>query len=255
MCISYTKFRAKYSYLSFMGNNSFKFKQFTVFHDRCAMKVGTDGVLLGAWTDVNGCRSILDVGTGSGLIALMAAQRNGQAKITAIEMDVDAALQAKENVENSRFKERINVLPFSFRDFLLVAASRFDSIVSNPPFFFKSLPSPDLKRTGARHMDSLTPAELFEMSRKLLNDAGTLSLIYPFSERENIMTASKKENFHLSRETVVYPTRSASPKRVLLEFTVGKGDAPVRNELVIEEKRHVYTPEFVHLVQDFYLYL
>lgn len=238
-----------------MGNNSFKFKQFTVFHDRCAMKVSTDGVLLGAWADFADCQSILDVGTGSGLIALMAAQRNSLAKITAIEIDADAALQARENVENSRFKERIKVLPVSFQDFLSAAVSRFDSIVSNLPFFVKSLPSPDLKRTRARHSDSLTPDNLFAISSKLLNDAGTLSLIYPFSEREKIMAVSKKENFHLSRETVVYPTRSASSKRVLLEFTAGKGNAPFRNELVIEEKHHVYTPEFIHLVQDFYLYL
>ena len=238
-----------------MGNNSFKFKQFTVFHDRCAMKVGTDGVLLGAWADFIDCQSIVDVGTGSGLIALMAAQRNSLAKITAIEMDADAALQARENVDNSRFKERIEVLPVSFRDFFPTVTGKFDSIVSNPPFFVNSLPSPDLKRTGARHMDSLTPAELFKMSRKLLNDTGTLSLIYPFSERDNIMTVSEKENFHLSRETVVLPTRSASPKRILLEFTTRSETETDRNELVIEEKRHVYTPEFIHLVQDFYLYL
>lgn len=238
-----------------MGNDSFKFKQFTVFHDRCAMKVGTDGVLLGAWADVSGCQAILDVGTGSGLVALMAAQRNDLAKITAIEIDLEAAIQARENVENSRFKERIQVLSVSLRDFLSAAASRFDSIVCNPPFFTHSLPSPDLKRTGARHADSLTPAELFEISRKLLNGTGTLSMIYPFSERENIMAVSEKENFHLSRETVVFPTRSASPKRILLEFTTGNETETERNELVIEERRHVYTPEFIRLVRDFYLYL
>ena len=238
-----------------MGNNSFKFKQFTVFHDRCAMKVGTDGVLLGAWADVNNCRSILDVGTGSGLIALMVAQRNSSAKITAIEIDTEAALQAKENVGNSRFKERIEVLPLSFQDFVPVAAGKFDLIVSNPPFFAHSLPSPDLKRTDARHANSLILNDLFVLSKELLNDTGTLSLIYPFLERKNIMLVAEKVNFHLSRETVVYPVRGTSPKRILLEFNAGVEKKVDRDELVIEEKRHVYTPEFIHLVQDFYLYL
>ena len=238
-----------------MGNNCFKFKQFTVFHDRCAMKVGTDGVLLGAWADVNNCRSILDVGTGSGLIALMVAQRNSSAKITAIEIDTEAALQAKENVGNSRFKERIEVLPLSFQDFVPVAAGKFDLIVSNPPFFAHSLPSPDLKRTDARHANSLILNDFFVLSKELLNDTGTLSLIYPFLERKNIMLVAEKVNFHLSRETVVYPVRGTSPKRILLEFNAGVEKKVDRDELVIEEKHHVYTPEFIGLVRDFYLYL
>ena len=238
-----------------MRNKYFKFKQFTVFHDKCAMKVGTDGVLLGAWATVGNCLPILDVGTGSGLIALMAAQRNHRAKITAIEIDSDAAGQAMENVENSPFKERITVLPLSFRDFVSSTTDKFDLIVSNPPFFVNSLPSPDVKRTDARHADSLSVCELFELSGKLLNDTGTLSVIYPFAERENIMAVAEKENFYLSRETVVYPTPTALPKRVLLEFGLEKPEHIERNKLIIEKKRHVYTAEFGQLTKDFYLYL
>ncbi|MGI6049150.1 MAG: tRNA1(Val) (adenine(37)-N6)-methyltransferase [Petrimonas sp.] len=238
-----------------MRNKYFKFKQFTVFHDKCAMKVGTDGVLLGAWATVRHCQSILDVGTGSGLIALMAAQRNNRAKITAIEIDTEAALQAKENVKNSPFNDRITVLPLSFQDFISSATGKFDLIVSNPPFFINSLPSPDIKRTDARHADLLTLNELFGLSKNLLSETGIFSLIYPFSERENIMSVAEKENLYLSRETVVFPTPHTLPKRILLEFSVQEREHIDRSELTIEEKRHIYTPEFGQLTKDFYLYL
>lgn len=238
-----------------MGSNSFKFKQFTVFHDRCAMKVGTDGVLLGAWADIGGCRSILDVGTGSGLIALMMAQRNGLASITAIEIDSDAAMQARENVICFPFRGRIEVLPLSLQEFQSTVTGKFDAIVSNPPFFVNSLPSPDLRRTGARHAGSLTADELFSISRKLLSESGTLSLIYPFQDRELVMAAASRGGFGLLRETVVYPTPTLPPKRVLMEFTAGPGGESVGNDLVIEEERHRYSPAFATLVRDFYLYL
>ncbi|MDO5523707.1 MAG: methyltransferase [Bacteroidia bacterium] len=238
-----------------MGNKYFKFKQFTVFHDKCAMKVGTDGVLLGAWADFENRRSILDVGTGSGLIALMAAQRNNMAEITALEIDPEAASQAKENVENSRFKHRISVLPLSFEDFVSSATDKFDLIVSNPPFFVNALLSPDIKRTGARHADSLSVAELFGLSKKLVSETGKLSLIYPFPERENIMSVAEKEGFYLARETAVFSTPASPAKRVLLEFSPKMPENICRNKLIIESNRHIYTPEFGQLVKDFYLYL
>ncbi len=252
---TYSKFRANYGFRYTMSNNYFKFKQFTVYHDRCAMKVGTDGVLLGAWADFDTCQSVLDVGTGSGLIALMAAQRNRSAKITAIEIDSEAARQAKENADNSSFKDRISVLNVSLQEFAVNRLEKFDAIVSNPPFFTKSLLSPDLKRTDARHAESLTVNELVVLSKKLLSDNGTLSLIYPFAERENILNAAAKENLHLSRETVVFPTPQSLPKRVLLEFSAKKPEKIESNKLIIEAQRHVYTPEFIELAKDFYLYL
>lgn len=238
-----------------MGSKYFKFKQFTVFHDKCAMKVGTDGVLLGAWTNFDNCKSILDVGTGSGLIALMAAQRNNLANITAIEIDEDAAVQAQENVENSPFKDKITVFSTSFQDFASSSTEKFDLIISNPPFFANSLPSPDLKRTDARHTDTLTLNELFKLSKKILDNNGVVSLIYPFLERENIVSTAEKENFYLSRETVVFPTPSGLPKRILLEFSLNKPENVSINQLVIETNRHIYSPEFGELAKDFYLYL
>ena len=219
------------------------------------MKVGTDGVLLGAWTDFDGCGSILDVGTGSGLIALMGAQRNSRARITAVEIDSDAARQAAENVGNSPFKGRITLFPLSFQDFVSSTTGKFDAVVCNPPFFVNSLPSPDLRRTEARHAGLLAPNDLFELSRKLLSGTGTLSLIYPFRERTEIMPLAEKHDLFLWRETIVYPTPTAPPKRILWQFSIEKPEHVDRNELIIEEKRHVYTPEFCQLTKDFYLYL
>ena len=181
--------------------------------------------------------------------------RNSFAKITAIEIDAVAALQAKENIENSPFNDRITVLPASFQEFVPSTTEKFDLIVSNPPFFANSLSSPDVKRTDARHADLLTLSELFELSKNLLSETGTLSLIYPFAERENIMFVAEKENLYLSRETVVFPIPHGLPKRILLEFSVNKRKNIDRNELIIEKQRHVYTSEFCQLTKDFYLYL
>jgi len=134
-----------------MPNPWFQFKQFTVWHDKCAMKVGTDGVLLGAWADMEQARSILDVGTGSGLIALMAAQRNLTAAITAIDIDESAIIQARENFDRSPWVNRLTAEPISLEDFAGSTDAMFDVIVSNPPYFHQSLHSPDKKRTLARH--------------------------------------------------------------------------------------------------------
>ena len=142
-----------------MGSNSFKFKQFTVFHDRCAMKVGTDGVLLGAWADIGGCRSILDVGTGSGLIALMMAQRNGLASITAIEIDSDAAMQARENVICS-LRGRIEVLPSPYRNFSRPSPGNLMQLSPTLPFLSTRCPHPT-EGTGARHAGSLKLTNFF----------------------------------------------------------------------------------------------
>ena len=136
-----------------MPNPYFQFKRFTVYHDRCAMKVGTDGVLLGAWTDVSSSQQILDIGTGTGLIALMLAQRNVTAHITAIDIDEEAIEQAQGNIAASPWKNRIEVMK---QDFCQYSANRlFDTIVSNPPYFNQSLKGPDSQRNTARHTDSL----------------------------------------------------------------------------------------------------
>jgi len=146
--------------MNFMANPYFRFKQFTVFHDKCAMKVGTDGVLLGAWTDLKDTQKILDVGTGTGLIALMLAQRNPAALIDAIDIDPLALEQAEANSRNSPFSDRIAVKESSFQAFARLTGKQFDLIVSNPPYFSDSLMPPDRQRAQTRHSVTLTLDDL-----------------------------------------------------------------------------------------------
>ena len=154
-----------------MSNPFFQFKQFTIRHDKCAMKVGTDGVLLGAWAGTESCNRILDIGTGTGLIALMLAQRS-KAAIDAIDIEADACLQAQENAESSLFAGRINVFHSDLVDFAQASTHLYGLIVSNPPYFVDSLKCPNLQRNTARHTDTLTLEDLLQYSRKLLAPQG-----------------------------------------------------------------------------------
>ena len=165
-----------------MANPYFQFKKFTIRHDKCAMKVGTDAVLLGAWADITACKNILDIGTGTGIIALMLAQRCF-ANIDAIDIDTDAYSQAKENVAASPFAERINVIHASCSEYTgSCAREKYDLIVSNPPYFINSLKCPDNKRSVARHTDSLSLFELIDDSCSLLSLSGRIALVLPYEQ-------------------------------------------------------------------------
>lgn len=235
-----------------MANSFFQFKQFTVYHDRCAMKVGTDGTLLGAWVRLDRTHKILDVGTGSGLIALMLAQRKNDIEVDAIDTDFDALEQAKENVNQSPFSECINCRHISFQNFAQQNATRYDAIVSNPPFFLQSLKSPDLQRTLARHTDSLYIEELISLSSQHLTENGHISIIFPYDQKNALIDLAAANNLFVSRITNVFPTPNATAKRVLIEFS--KANIPLEEgNLTIEIERHIYTDEFKNLTRDFYL--
>jgi len=238
-----------------MANPYFRFKQFTVFHDKCAMKVGTDGMLLGAWTDLNGTKIILDVGTGTGLIALMLAQRNPAALIEAIDIDPLAQEQAETNSRNSPFSDRISVKRASLQEFARLTGKRFDLIVSNPPYFSDSLMPADKQRAQTRHAVTLTLDDLLFFSRCCLAEGGRLSLILPYDRRDELKQWCVTHAFYLKRETFVHPTPSAERKRVLVELSTEPIECIATHSLIIEEKRHVYTSEFTHLVRDFYVHL
>lgn len=238
-----------------MPSPYFRFKQFTVFHDKCAMKVGTDGVLLGAWTNVDNAATILDIGTGTGLIALMLAQRNSKSLITAIDIDENAILQAKQNIGQSAFSNRIDCRNIALHEFMEESSTRYDLIVSNPPFFKDSLKPPSMSRTLARHTDSLPVDKLVTSASLLVAENGSLSLIYPFDYKEQLKTLAAEYGLYASRITNVFPTPlSETPKRVLIELTK-KDIGTVENDLVIETQRHIYSDEFTKLVKDFYLKL
>lgn len=237
-----------------MPNPYFKFKQFTVFHDKCAMKVGIDGVLLGIWAATENCNSVLDIGTGTGLIALMLAQRS-IAAIDAIDIDENAVLQAKENVENSPWKDRIHVQKISLQELTKVCSKQYDLIVSNPPYFVNSTKTPLANRTAARHTDSLSHEELLLHTKHLLKPTGKMCIILPVVEGFQCVEHAIKMGLFCNKLVTVYPKPNALAKRLLLEFSLTPA-LKTNSELIIEaEERHHYSPDFSTLAKDFYLKL
>lgn len=233
-----------------MSNSSFKFKQFTIFHDRCAMKVGTDGVLLGAWAPAGQAEQILDVGTGTGLIALQLAQRNPYAQITAIEIDSEAAGQAAENVSRSPWSDRIEVVCRDFRDYY--SEVKFDLIVSNPPYFMDALKCPDGQRRRARHTDSLNYELLFRHSASLLKEQGVVSIIIPSEVEKAVVDAAWNHQLFPSHRMQVFTKPGKPCRRVLLNFCF-QAEKCMEENLCIEMNPNEFTPEYVALTKDFYL--
>ena len=236
----------------------FKFKQFTIHQDRTAMKVGTDGVLLGAWAPIAPtAQCILDIGTGTGLIALMLAQRYPSLNITAIDIDKSSIEQATENIKNSPFAQYITTHHTSLQSYN--PEEKYDAIVCNPPYFVASLKCPDSQRTQARHTDSLSFDELLSHSAHLLNDEGSLSVILPVTEGNQLIELAPKYGFSLTHLTEVHPTPTAPPKRLLLQFVIRNSQLNhsslliSHSSLTIEIARHQYTPEYITLTRDFYL--
>ena len=218
----------------------FQFKQFTIAQEQCAMKVGTDGVLLGAWA--HGGARILDAGTGTGVIALMMAQRFPDALVTAIDIDEGAVRQSQANVLQSPFSERIEVLGESLQQH----EGRYDSIISNPPFFMDSLKAPDAQRTMARHTTTLTYQELMQAAWRLLADEGELSVVVPFDYRQRMEDEAIFVGFFPCRICAVKTTEKKAPKRYLLAFK--KHPCPCE-----KEELTIGSEAYRQLTQDFYL--
>lgn len=234
-----------------MAINPFIFKQFTINQERAAMKVGTDGVLLGAWADVERARCLLDIGTGTGLVALMVAQRNSQAAIDAIEPEEQAYLDACDNVAASPWRERVSVHNVAVQQFKPYDHRLYDHILCNPPFFEDSLRSPNLLRSVARHSDTLNFDELIACSRALMTDDGRLSVIIP-SDRKSDFLCSAGAQLHLSRITEVVTRVDSEPKRLLIELTAQLQGPPVRDRLMIRDADG-YSEQYRMLTADFYL--
>ncbi len=231
----------------------FQFKQFSIQHDKCSMKVGTDGVLLGAWANMIDSETIIDIGTGTGLIAIMTAQRNEKAKITALEIDEAAALQATENAINSPWKNRIEIRHISLQDFIKKNDLKFDHIISNPPFFQADNLSKSKQRDRARNTDSLGQEELIQAVSKLIKPKGIFSLILPEKEGNEFIIKMQNSSFHLNRLTEVKAKKEKKTERLLMEFSNIKKEC-FQNKLVIQhEKRNDWTEEYIHLTRDFYL--
>lgn len=238
-----------------MPNNYFKFKRFTVFQDGAAMKVGTDGVLLGAWFTLDGTENrVLDVGTGTGLIALMAAQRSPRALVDAVEIDRDAARQARQNVEISPWKERIAVFPASLQEYAARTPCRYDRIVSNPPYFLSSLKPDDGGRLAARHADALPYEDLIRGATALLKPGGTFAAIFPYREASVFTVQAAVAGLYCVRRLNVYPVPGGPVKRVLLEFSFDRGPVDERTLVIGAPESGGYTDDYRRLTADFYLY-
>jgi len=238
----------------------FRFKQFTVNQDKCAMKIGTDGVLLGAWASVNNSmHTILDIGTGTGVIALMLAQRSIADTIDAIELDGDAFEQCTDNFEASDWGDRLFCFHAGFDEFVdeyteeePEEAELYNLIVSNPPFYSEEVSSGNDARDQARQNSSLPFDELVSGVSKLLSPTGVFATIIPYKEEENFIALALENNLFPNRITQVRGTENTEIKRSLLEFSSTESEYTPK-ELIIELERNVYTKEYIELTKDFYL--
>ncbi len=235
-----------------MSQNDFRFKQFTVRQDRCAMKVGTDGVLLGAWTKPGDARTILDLGTGTGLIALMIAQKS-DAVIDAIDIDRPATEQAEENFSLSPWSRRLNAIYESIQDFSTHTTRRYDLIVSNPPYFMGAHPAPVEARNVARHMDeTLSIEELTFCVKKLLEPHGRFSVILPFMEGMKFLEYAETNGLYANHLTKVKTKSDKTEKRLMMEFELIRRNM-VEDELTIQEADDTFTDKYIELTKDYYV--
>lgn len=234
--------------------SQFKFKKFAVEQDRCAMKIGTDGVLLSAWTPITtNPISILDIGTGTGIIALMLAQRTHAEQIDALEIDEKAYEQAVENFENSPWSDRLFCFHAGLDEFIEEPEDEYDLIVSNPPFYSEDYKTDNEQRDLARFQDAMPFEDLLEAAAMFLSDDGIFSTIIPFKEEEQFIALAAEAELYPVKITRVKGTPTSEIKRSLLAFSRNEiGNFPV-DELIIEISRHNYTPEYIALTQDFYL--
>ena len=234
-----------------MPNNYFEFKQFIICQDRCSFKVGTDGVLLGAAAGCEDRGKILDIGTGSGLIAIMMAQKS-KAEITAIEPDRESFQQALENVENCRWKDRIRVLETDLQHFSEKNGT-FDLIVTNPPFFSNSLTNPDQRKSYARHNFSLSTTDLLDGVQRLMTEEGSFQLIMPRVEGNILIAEASSYGLYCNSILKIRPLPTSEIKRLILTFS--RFRLPVEEKfLTIEHgRRHDFTKEYKALTMDFYL--
>lgn len=233
----------------------FYFKQFAIYQDRCTMKVGTDGVLLGAWVDVNNVKTALDAGTGSGVIAIMLGQRAPEAMIHGVEIDAEACAQAQENMQISPWADRLMAFNISIQDFAKEKAQPYDLIVSNPPFFSGGTFSHNQDRNSVRHTIKLPHGDLLAAVRNLLAEEGKFCVILPFIEGLRFQELAKSYNLYCTKVTEVHPKQDKPVERLLLQFE--RQERPmIKDNLIIQHNgMHEWTEAYKALTGTFYLYM
>lgn len=236
-----------------MPGTSFAFKQFIIKQDKCAMKVGTDAVLLGAWVFPNGSKQILDIGTGTGVVALMLAQKT-EAHIDAIDIDKNAFNQASENVSESKFSNQISVIHSPLQQYCKEADKKYNLIVTNPPYFEQSLKSSDEQRSYARHADVLPFEELIDGVIKLLDPKGKFCLILPTLEAEKFRALAQKRGLFLSKLLrVKSKVNKDTDKRHVMQFEFTPTEFSEKTIAIEQDERHQYTDDYKQLTRDYYL--
>ncbi|MCP9269790.1 tRNA1(Val) (adenine(37)-N6)-methyltransferase [Xenorhabdus sp. XENO-1] len=232
----------------------FTFKQFFVGHDKCAMKVGTDGVLLGAWAPVNNRKKCLDIGCGSGLVALMIAQRtDDHSVIDAVELDTHAARQAIENVQESPWADRVKVHQQDIHDFTQQNHLQYDLIVSNPPYFEPANACRNEARSQARYTGSLTHRGLLDCAEHLIKATGLFCVVLPYNIGETFEQMAAERGWFTHHRVNIRDRQDKPLHRLLLAFS-RQGQETQVSELTIRVSDGVYSTEFRQLVTDFYLY-
>jgi tRNA1Val (adenine37-N6)-methyltransferase len=233
------------------GGNSFEFKQFKVFQDKCAMKVGTDAVLIGSWANYQNPGLILDIGTGTGVIALMLAQKFPDARVDAIDIDANASIQAKENVASSPWSNRVHVVEKSLQEFN--PGVQYDLIVSNPPYFINSFKAPESSRTQARQSDHLPYEDLVAGVKQFLKPKGSFFLILPFNEANIFIEQAEKKGIYLNRLTRVKTRKDKTiDKRLMMQFGFERRSFNEMLLIIETDERGSYSEEYRELTKDFY---
>jgi len=235
-----------------MTNNFFQFKQFVVYQNKSAMKVGTDSVLLGSWANFKNAKHILDIGTGTGILALMAAQKSN-AIIDAVEIDYDSYLEALENINNSNWRNRVFVHNISFQEFVKKSKRKYNIIICNPPYFINSLKSPDSNRNIARHNNFLQLSDLITGVSTLLSYSGFFYIILPYETGCSFISEALKNKLFCKKKVYIKPKNTSKIKRLLLEFHKKESIIDEKILVIEKEERHHYTDEFKELTKDFYL--
>jgi tRNA1Val (adenine37-N6)-methyltransferase len=235
-----------------MANSYFKFKQFIVHQEHAPFKITTDSVLLGAWAQLAGAGNILDIGTGTGILTLMAAQRS-EARIVAIEPDPGAYMQAGLNISDSPWHERITLINTRVQDYFPEAGLLFDAVITNPPFFVDSLPNPDPGKAMARHSLTLSFRELLEAAIRLMVPSGTLHLVLPVNEAGQIIEMAGSLGLSCQRKLNIRPAPDTPPSRVLMSLGYSQDNVEESTMVIEKGGRHNYSDEYVSLTKDFYL--
>lgn len=236
-----------------MSSQPFKFKQFSINQDQCAMKIGTDSVLLGAWANLNhNPYSILDIGAGTGVLALMLAQRSQAEVIDALEIDDEAYEQCVANFEASPWSDRLFCYHASLVEFITEVEDEYDLIISNPPFYSEDYKSGETQRDLARFNDAMPFEHLVAAAGKFLSEQGKFVVIIPFKEEERFINISQKVNLFPNQILRIRGNTNSPIVRSLIEFSFEKSELKT-NELTIEKERHNYTEDYINLTKDFYL--